>query len=237
MQQLRRSDINNSIMLAQKVIGYFGVHLPFFAYWAQEQWAKAGNEFDEIRDCMLGWDVTDFGSMDFKNIGRILFTLRNGKPNNKAYPKEYAEKLLIDPEHQRAPAHFHRSKREDIICRRGGNILVQLTKADPFGNPSNEQFTVQKDGRTLYLSPGDIVRLCPGESVNIPPGTIHQFWGEEGTGVKMEGVGFTLSSEISSVCDDWEDNVFIEKNAVRFPSVDEDEEPRFLLCHEYPAAS
>ena len=237
MQQLRRSDINESILLAQKVIEHFGVHLPFFAYWTPEQWAKAGNEFDEIRTCMLGWDVTDFGSMDFKNIGRILFTLRNGKPNNKAYPKEYAEKLLIDPEHQRAPGHFRRSKREDIICRRGGNILVQLTKADPSGNPSNEQFTVQKDGRTVHLSPGDIVRLCPGESVNIPPGTIHQFWGEEGTGVKMEGVGFTLSSEISSVCDDWEDNVFIEKNAVRFPIVEEDEEARFLLCHEYPAAA
>ncbi len=237
MQQLRRSDINNSIVLAQKVIAHFGVHLPYFAYWTPGQWAEAGNEFDEIRTCMLGWDVTDFGSMDFKNIGRILFTLRNGKPNNKAYPKEYAEKLLIDPEHQRAPAHFHRLKREDIICRRGGNILVQLTKADPSDNPSRERFNVQKDGCTIHLSPGDIVRLHPGESVNIPPRTIHQFWGEEGTGHRIEGIGYTLSSEISSVCDDWEDNVFIEKNAIRFPPVEEDEEPQFLLCHEYPSTS
>lgn len=236
-QQLRRSDINNSIELAQKVIEYFGVRLPFFAYWTPANWDGAGTEFDEIRNCMLGWDVTDFGSRDFKNTGRILFTLRNGKPNNKSYPKEYAEKLLIDPEHQRAPAHFHRSKREDIICRRGGNILVQLTKADENGNPSKEKFTVQKDGCTKYLSPGDIVRLSPGESVNIPPGTIHQFWGEEGTGIKMDGVGFTISSEISSVCDDWDDNIFLDQNIVRFPDIEEDEKPRFLLCHEYPVAN
>jgi D-lyxose ketol-isomerase len=82
---------------------------------------------------MLGWDVTDFGSGDFVNIGRVLFTLRNGRSNDPRYPKSYAEKLLIDPENQRAPAHFHRSKREDIICRHGGNILVQLTKATPEG--------------------------------------------------------------------------------------------------------
>lgn len=237
MGELKRSEINNSISLAIKVIEYFDVRLPFFAYWTPEQWTKAGKEYDEIRACMLGWDVTDFGSGDFKNTGRILFTYRNGKLNDKTYPKEYAEKLLIDPERQRAPAHFHKSKREDIICRRGGNILVQLRKADPMGNPSNESFSIQKDGRTLFLSAGDIIRLQPGDSVNISPGTIHQFWGEDGTGVKINGVGYTISSEISSVCSDWDDNVFLDKNVVRFPKINEDEEAKFLLCHEYPGAN
>lgn len=237
LEQLRRSDINSSILLAQRVINQFETHLPQFAYWTPEQWAKAGNEFDEIRTCMLGWDVTDFGSGEFKKTGRILFTLRNGKLSNKAYPKEYAEKLLIDPEYQRAPAHFHRSKREDIICRHGGNILVQLTKADTSGKPSNKEFTIQKDGQTLRMQPGGIVRLRPGESVNIPPRTIHQFWGEEGTGYKIEGVGYTLSSEISSVCDDLDDNIFLDNQVVRFPNIMEDEVPKFLLCNEYPSAS
>ena len=232
--ELKRSDINMSIELSHAIIKQFGVYLPPFAYWSPGQWSMAGKEYDEIRNCMLGWDVTDFGSKDFINTGRILFTLRNGKLNNGIYPKEYAEKLLIDPEHQRAPAHFHRSKREDIICRRGGNILVQLTKAGTDGRPSPEKFKIQKDGCTLQLSPGDIVRLKPGESINIPPRTIHQFWGEEGTGFKMEGIGYTLSSEISSVCDDLNDNVFIDSNVARFPVIEEDVERKYFLCNEYP---
>jgi hypothetical protein len=186
---------------------------------------------------MLGWDVTDFGSNDFNNIGRTLFTMRNGKLNSSLFPKEYAEKILIDPENQRAPAHYHRSKREDIICRNGGNILVQLTKTDGEGNPSNEKFLVQKDGCTLKLCAGNILRLKPGESVNIPPGTIHQFWGEEGTGYQIEGVGYTLSSEISSVCDDWNDNVFLQGYGERFPYIHENEDRKYYLCNEYPKAT
>lgn len=234
MQPLKRSDVNKSIELAKKVIEHYGIYLPPFAYWPKLQWKTAGAEYDEIRECMLGWDVTDFGSKNFHQTGRILFTLRNGKINNEKYPKEYAEKILIDPEIQRAPAHYHRSKREDIICRAGGNILVQLTKADADGNPSSESFTVQKDGCTQRLSPGGIIRLTPGESINIPPRTIHQFWGEEETGYKIEGIGYTVSSEISSVCDDWNDNVFLVDYAVRFPQIDEDEAANYYLCHEYP---
>lgn len=117
---LKRSMINASVHTAKTVVAHFGVHLPSFAYWTEEQWLDAGSEYDEIRDCMLGWDVTDFGSKDFYNIGRTLFTVRNGRLNRQGYPKQYAEKWLIDPENQRAPAHFHLSKREDIICRGGG---------------------------------------------------------------------------------------------------------------------
>lgn len=232
--KLKRSLINNSIDDAIKVCNYFGFKLPEFGYWGVEEWQRAGREYDEIRDCMLGWDVTDFGSKDFKHTGRVLFTLRNGKLGSKKYPKEYAEKLLIDPETQRAPAHFHKSKREDIICRAGGNILVQLTKADDEGYPSQEDFYVTMDGKRKTLNPGEIIRLKPGTSVTIPLYTIHQFWGEEGTGYTFNGSRYTISSEISSVCDDWNDNVFLADYATRFPEITEDEARQYYLCHEYP---
>lgn len=73
----------------------------------------------------------------------------------------------------------------------------------------------------------------PGQSVCIPPRTIHQFWGEEDTGFRIDGVGYTVSGEVSSVCDDLKDNFFFD-NRTRFPPIDEDEPRRHYLCHEYP---
>ena len=230
-----RSQANHSIEIAWQVFTYFGVSLPEFAKWSPSDWASVGREADEIRDCMLGWDVTDFGSGRFHEIGRTLFTLRNGRTADARYPKAYAEKLILDPENQRAPAHYHLSKREDIICRAGGNIIVELTGTEPDGAPSAKKFPIVVDGITRTLGPREQVRLRPGESLCIPPRTIHQFWGEEGTGVRIDGIGYTVSGEVSSVCDDWNDNVFLEGGS-RFPEIVEDEARRFYLCHEYPRA-
>lgn len=225
---LTRSIVNESIAKAKERFQRFGIALPPFAYWTVRDWENKGPEHDEIRDCMLGWDVTDFGSQNFYQIGRVLFTLRNGTTRKPGYPKTYAEKLLWDPEIQRAPAHYHLSKNEDICCRAGGNILVQLTALNPDGTPSDRALSVKVDGIATRVEARGIVRLRPGMSVNIPPRTIHQFWGEEGTGE-------TVSSEVSSVCDDWSDNVFLEP-ADRFPQLVEDATKTHLLCHEYPAA-
>lgn len=226
---LTRSIVNESIARAKACFERFGVALPPFAFWTAADWAGKGPEVDELRDCMLGWDVTDFGSLRFHEIGRVLFTLRNGTSRVPGYPKVYAEKFLFDPENQRAPAHYHRSKMEDICCRAGGNVLVQLTALGADGKPSEDPVHVKVDGQATTLQPRGIVRLRPGMSVNIPPRTIHQFWGEEGTGE-------TLSSEVSSVCDDLSDNVFFQ-DAVRFPPLVEDAPKHHLLCHEYPPAA
>lgn len=222
---LQRSVINAAIMQAQETFDRFGIRLPPWADWAPEQWASRGPEFDEIRHCMLGWDVTDFGSDRFTEIGRVLFTLRNGTLRRPGYSKTYAQKYLFDPELQRAPAHFHRSKMEDICCLAGGNICIQLRSANLDDTPSNQPLTVKVDGIARTISAGEIIRLRPGQSICIPPRTIHQFWGEEGTGL-------TVSAEVSSVCDDWNDNYFLEP-AARFPKIMEDELPVRLLCHEY----
>jgi D-lyxose ketol-isomerase len=223
--RLKRSIVNRSIVRAMEAFSNFGIHLPPFAFWTLEDWRQNRSDCDEIRDCMLGWDVTDFGTGDFENIGRILFTLRNGSRSISGYPKPYAEKLLFDPEGQRAPAHFHRSKMEDITNLAGGNIIVQLTRVDAENHLSDSPLKVQVDGQRIELEKKGMLRLYPGQSVCIPPRTIHQFWGEPGSGI-------TISSEVSSVCDDLQDNYFLEPMS-RFPELDEDEPPRYCLCHEY----
>jgi D-lyxose ketol-isomerase len=225
---MQRSVINRSIEEALDTFARFGIALPPFAAWTPADWQQQGVTADEIRDCMLGWDVTDFGSGDFTRIGRTLFTLRNGTTRKPGYAKTYAEKLLFDPEGQRAPAHFHRSKMEDICCRAGGRILVQLRGATADGQPGADPLTIKVDGEAITIEAGGLIRLAPGMSLCIPPRTIHQFWAEEGGGL-------TVSSEISSVCDDWNDNAFLAP-AERFPAIDEDEPRRHYLCHEYPPA-
>ena len=226
---MRRSEINRAIVTAADFIQTMHFRLPPFAFWPPEKWREVGHEADEIRECMLGWDVTDFGAGDFARIGRTLFTLRNGRYGDPRYPKVYAEKAIYNPEGQRAPLHFHQSKMEDIINRGGGNILITLWQAGPDNRPSDEEFTLAVSGIGRVIQPGETVRLQPGESICLPPQTIHQFWGEEGTGP-------SLSGEVSSVCNDRTDNFFLDK-LDRFPPIEEDQAPIRLLCNEYPPAT
>lgn len=232
---MKRSDANRTIELAKEAFAAIGFKLPPFAFWTVESWAAKGPEADEIRLAMLGWDVTDFGQGNFAQLGRTLFTLRNGSPRF-ASGKDYAEKLILDPENQKPPLHFHRHKMEDIINRGGGNILCRLFRATADGQCSNERFTLQVDGVTRAINPGDIVRLEPGESLCIPPRTVHQFWGEAGTGVRIGAGRYTVSGEVSRVCDDWNDNSWLEP-CERYCKFEEDEARRHYLVHEYPAAS
>ncbi|MDI6827528.1 MAG: D-lyxose/D-mannose family sugar isomerase [Armatimonadota bacterium] len=225
---MKRSEINLAIQRAAEFFDKMGFRLPPFAFWTPNTWKNVSHEADEIRDCMLGWDVTDFGSGNFALIGRTLFTLRNGKHGDPRYPKVYGEKVIFNPEGQRAPLHFHRSKMEDIINRGGGNIVIVVWKAGKDNRPSNEKFMLSINGILREVGPGEMLRLRPGESICLPPGTFHQFWGEENTGPSISG-------EVSSVCDDKTDNFFLE-DFERFPPIEEDEPPIFLLCHEYPPA-
>lgn len=232
---MHRSTVNRTIETAKEVFAALGCRLPPFAFWTVDDWRQRGHEADEIRGAMLGWDVTDFGLGDFPRYGRTLFTLRNGSPR---FPsgKDYAEKLILDPEEQKPPLHFHRHKMEDIINRGGGNLLVRLFKATPEGTCADERFTMQVDGVTRELRAGDLVRLEPGQSLCIPPRTIHQFWGEPGTGLRVGAARYTVSGEVSRVCDDWNDNCWLER-CERYCRIEEDEPRRHYLVHEYPPAA
>ena len=230
---MKRSTINQAIEIAKEVFASLGIHLPPFAFWTVDDWESKGSEADEIPRAMLGWDVTDFGRGEFDKLGRTLFTLRNGYRQTDGHHKVYAEKVILDPPNQKPPLHFHRSKMEDIIVRGGGNLLIKLFEASDKDQPSDETFTVQVDGQTQTLDAGTILRLEPGQSLCIRPRLIHQFWGEEGTGVRLNGIGYAVSGEVSSFSDDWNDNYFLEP-VERFPSIEEDEPRQHYLCHEYP---
>ena len=92
---MKRSEINKIMKDAVEFINKMNFKLPPFAFWSPDEWAGKGKEYNEIRDNMLGWDITDFGSGNYLKEGLLMFTLRNGNFNDKTYVKPYAEKLLI----------------------------------------------------------------------------------------------------------------------------------------------
>jgi D-lyxose ketol-isomerase len=225
---MKRSEINYRLMDAVKFIASMNFKLPPFAFWSPEDWATKSSEYDEIRDNMLGWDITDFASGDFMNVGLLLFALRNGNASDSRYVKPYAEKLLIVEEEQVTPFHFHRSKMEDIINRGGGNLMVQVFNSIADGEFGSTPVILSLDGRSCEAAAGSIIMLAPGESITLPTGQYHKFWGQKGTGKVLLG-------EVSMVNDDRLDNYFHEKVG-RFPTIEEDVLPLYLLGQEYPTA-
>ena len=91
---MKRSEINRALRDMEKMIDRCSFKLPPFCYFTPEEWNEKGHEYDEVRDNMLGWDITDFGMGDFDKVGFSLITLRNGNVSMDKYTKPYAEKLL-----------------------------------------------------------------------------------------------------------------------------------------------
>lgn len=227
---MKRSEINKAIKKALKLFKKYRISLPPFLKWSPEDWAVKGAEANEIRENMLGWDITDYGQGDFSKIGLLLITLRNGNQKNpEKYPKPYAEKLMVVMENQVTPMHFHWYKTEDIINRGGGNLMIKLYKSDKNEGLSNDDVEIVMDGVKKTFPAGSVVKLTPGESITFTQGIYHRFWGEEGKGTVIVG-------EVSMCNDDNCDNRFYDKVG-RFPKIEEDEKPLYLLCNEYPAVN
>lgn len=225
---MKRSEINTAIQEMEAFVKKYKFALPPFAYYSPDEWMEKGHDHDEIRDCMLGWDITDFGSNDFEHCGFSVITIRNGSQVLEGYQKPYAEKLLYMREGQVLPMHFHWSKMEDIINRGGGNLLIQLYNATDTDELSQDPVTYVHDGVKTTVPAGTKVRLCPGESITVSQRLYHSFSVEEGHGAVLLG-------EVSMCNDDNKDNRFYEPIG-RFPEIEEDVEPYRLLCNEYPAA-
>jgi len=225
---MKRSEVNKILKENMAFIKKMNFSLPPFAYFTPEEWAEKGSEYDEIRNNMLGWDITDYGHGDFQKIGLFLFTIRNGNFNDPNNKKTYAEKLLISDEDQYSPMHFHYNKMEDIINRGGGNLIIEVYNCDENEGLADTDVEIVTDGYRHTVPAGTKVRLKPGESITLPPYQYHAFWAEK-------GYGKVLIGEVSMVNDDNNDNRFYEKQA-RFTEIEEDEAPLYYLCNEYARA-
>ncbi len=225
---MKRSEINRYIREAEKFFAGHGFILPPFAFFTPEEWRRHRDEAREIFDLQLGWDVTSFGSPDFLKTGLLLFTLRNGLAGSARYPKPYAEKIMMVRPEQVTPRHFHWHKREDIIVRGGGNLVIELFRADPENSrlaAEDGDFSISVDGIRRRISSGDKLILTPGESVCFEPVHAHRFYAEPGGEPALVG-------EVSMVNDDVNDNCFVD-GSIRFDPIVEDEPPERLLGVDY----
>ncbi len=225
---MKRSEINSALKEMESMIEKHCFALPPFCHFKPDDWQNKDASINEVRDNMLGWDITDYGLGNFKKIGFSLITLRNGNLAMKdKYTKSYAEKLLYIKDGQQAPMHFHWYKMEDIINRGGGNVLIRVynaTQEECLDKVSDVHVNV--DGQERIVPAGTQIRLTPGESITIGPYLYHDFEVEMGSGNVLLG-------EVSQCNDDNCDNRFLEPVG-RFPTIEEDEPPYRLLCNEYP---
>jgi hypothetical protein len=222
---MKRSEINTIMREALDFCRDRKFHLPPFAVWTPGDWKSKRRECAQIVDQQLGWDITDFGSSRYDEVGLLMFTLRNGTYAELKNPlgKIYGEKVLIVLPGQVTPLHFHHQKMEDIINRGGGDLMVELWNSTKENELVDTEVEVCCDGILRRVPAGGILRLAPGESVCLPQRLYHKFWGE---GERV------LVGEVNRVNDDRVDNHFYEPVG-RFPTVEEDVDPLHLLMGDY----
>lgn len=213
---MKRSEINAALRAARTVCAEMRFALPSWAEWTAADHAANREASRFLADRQIGWDVTDFGSGDFARRGLVLCCTRNGI-QGVATERPYAEKLLFVGVGQETPFHAHKVKLEDIICRGGGDLMVEFTAEGSFA----QEVTARVDGAEVPILHGPI-RLAPGQGITIPRGMQHRFWAEGAPAFVVE---------VSQCNDDKGDNFFLEPLG-RFAEVEEDEAPLYPLWNE-----
>jgi D-lyxose ketol-isomerase len=191
---MKRSQINSLIRSATRC---FGAH----------HWALPAN---------ARWDITDFGLGDWRRFGLVLVNL--------ADEPEYCEKLMYAQKGMITPAHAHKKKKEDIICRQG-KLAVQVWAGEPAKNAGQSmRIAVNHEGGEV--SSGAIIELEAGSRVTLVPGVYHEFYPLSDE---------CIMGEVSTANDDLHDNFFVNPDVGRYPGVEEDEPPILRLISEKPA--
>jgi D-lyxose ketol-isomerase len=150
------------------------------------------------------WDVSDFGLGAWREFGLVLVNL--------AEEPEYCEKLMYAQRGMTTPAHCHRRKKEDIICR-WGRLAVRAW-AGPPDQVGQQRFTLPVNHEATDVVSGSVIELAAGSRVTLVPGVYHEF-----APVSAE----CIMGEVSSANDDRNDNVFVNPTIGRFPGIEEDE--------------
>jgi len=222
---MKRSEINELLKWTVDLLDKNNIKLPRFAYWSMEEWEENKGKIDTLRDTMMGWDITNFGSSDLDRIGAVLYTVRNGNLDKSDVGVPYCEKILVFKDGQRLPLHYHADKTEDII-NRGGVMVIKFYNKLPDGSVDYESDVIYySDGIPVKVKAGEEVIITQGNSVTITPYLYHVFGSKPGTGSLIAG-------EVSTVNDDNTDNYFAEK-VCRFADIVEDEPVLYPLCNEY----
>lgn len=220
---MKRSEINAALRTALDMLEVWRWSLPVWGHWTANEFAARPEDTHYLRQRQLGWDVTDFGSGRFAEQGLVLFCLRNGILGQDG-ERTYAEKLLFVQENQLTPTHCHKMKTEDIINRAGGDLVIEFCQGDGAGQAVSGDVTLSVDGIPTRLAQWEPLFLAPGQSVTIPTGVYHRFYGRQGKGPVLVG-------EVSQVNDDRTDNFFLEPVG-RFAAIEEDEPPLRPLWNE-----
>lgn len=159
------------------------------------------------------WDVTDFGLGDWRTCGLVLVNL--------AEEPEYCEKLMYAQEGMTTPAHTHRTKKEDIICR-WGTLAVQVWEGPP-GSVGHGTAVVPINHEPLKVASGTILTLEAGSRVTLQPGVYHAFYP-----LSPE----CIIGEVSTANDDLNDNIFVNPDIGRYPGIQEDAPAEIRLVSE-----
>ena len=223
---MKRSEINDAIIGAQKMFRINGFTPPPWSYWSRTEWKARPETARYCAHHQMGWDITDFGGGNFMTRGLLLLCTRNGI-QGRANEPVYAEKIMVVLEGQETPFHYHKVKMEDIIVRGGGKLVVEFINTGAQGELLDTPVNVLVDGSSRKLKPRAPVVLTPGESVTIRPGQMHRFYAKSGSGDVLVG-------EVSQVNDDYNDNFFLEK-IERFSTIVENEKPKRPLWSELAA--
>ena len=149
------------------------------------------------------WDITDLGLGHFKNYGLVLVNL--------AEEPEYCEKLMYAIQYQVTPAHYHKKKKEDIICR-NGKLVIQLWKDHP-AIEAKGKLTLKINGVNTDINSGEKIELNSGERITILPNIWHEFYPASAE---------CIIGEVSTANDDLNDNFFADSEIGRFPEIHED---------------